>query len=313
MANKPSKRLGKGLSALLGDYVTEGEPQPGSSSIEAEEAVARLPVAALRPNPFQPRREVAREKLDELVASIRENGLLQPIVVRPGADDRWEIVAGERRWRAVSELGWSRVPVVVREIDDATMLVLALVENLQREELGPLEEARAYQRLMEEFGLSQGEVAETVGRDRSTVANTVRLLALPDPVQELLGAGRIAAGHARALLGLEDAGEAVKLARAVAERGLSVRDVERRVRRAREDGGRKRPSKSRAKEPDHPYARQAEQRLGRALGTAVRVRLEGETRGRIEIPFHDADDFDRILGVILGPEASDEERGIGAS
>lgn len=304
MANKQQKRLGKGLSALLGDYATEERPVEAEGT-EGAEGVRAVPTSALRPNPFQPRRQLAREKLDELIESIRENGLLQPLVVRPAADDGWEIVAGERRWRAVSELGWAQVPAIVRDIDDRTMLVLALVENLQREELTALEEARAYRRLLDQFGLTQAEVAETVGRDRSTVANTVRLLALPDPVKEMLADGRLTAGHGRALLGLADTEEAIRLAEEVARKGLSVRETERRVRArtggADSSGGRRRTGP----DPD-PYAREAQRRLARALGTDVRIRLKGKTSGRIEIPFRDAQDFERILEAVLGTGAVQE-------
>jgi ParB family chromosome partitioning protein len=294
VANRQQKRLGKGLSALLGEYVADEVPREGDD-------VARIPVSALRPNPFQPRRELTREKLDDLIGSIEENGLLHPIVVRPAGDGEWEIVAGERRWRAVSELGWARVPAVIRDLDDRTMLVLALVENLQREELDPLEEARAYRRLIDEFDLTQGDVAETVGRDRSTVANTIRLLGLPGPVQELVAAGRLSAGHARALLTLEDEEAAIRLGREAAEEGLSVREVERRVRDGRPSRRRQRPTKP-SVEPD-PYVRRAEQRLGRALGTDVRIRLEGEAKGKIEVPFADAEDFERILEAIAGRDS----------
>ncbi len=290
MARKQQKRLGKGLSALLGDYLP-GDAAPG-------EAV-ELPVAQLRPNPFQPRKAVDRAALQELVASIRENGLLQPVVVRPIDGGAWEIVAGERRFRAVQELGWTHVPVVIRDVDDRTMLVFALIENLQREDLNPLDEAEAYRRLVDEFGLTQSQVAQRVGRDRSTIANTIRLLGLPEPVRELLAAGKISAGHARALLGLEDRARVVELARAAAKDGLSVREVERRVRQRRA-GGRRGARRAAASPRSNPYAARAEQALARALGTGVRIRLDGPSRGRIEIAFRDAEDFERIVEMIVG-------------
>jgi ParB family chromosome partitioning protein len=208
--------------------------------VQEEGAEARefeqLPVAELRPNPFQPRQGLPDQSFDDLVASIRENGLLQPLVARPAAHGGWEIVVGERRWRAVQVLNWSHVPALVRDVDDRTTLVMALIENLQREDLSPLDEAHAYRRLIDEFDLTQGQVAERVGRDRSTVANTIRLLGLPGRVRELLAAGKISAGHARALLGLEDETRVIQLAQAAAEQGLSVREVERRVRQGRTDG-----------------------------------------------------------------------------
>lgn len=290
MPKRQPQRLGKGLSALLGDYVAEEVVGTGE--------VQRLPVSELQPNPFQPRAGAVRENLDELVTSIREHGLLQPLLVRPLDDGGWELVAGERRWRAIIKLGWTHVPAVVRDVDDRTMLLLALIENLQREDLSPLDEAHAFRRLVEEFGLTQGEVAERVGRDRSTVANTIRLLGLPEPVLALLADGRISAGHARALLGIDDEERAVRLARQAADSGLSVREVERLVRRRRPvTRRRKTPAKG---APPDAYAQRAEQALSRALGTSVRVKLDGASRGTIEIPFRDAEDFERIVEVIVG-------------
>lgn len=291
MAKKQQKRLGKGLSALLGDYLAE--------DTASRSEVERVSTKELRPNPFQPRQALDREGLDELVASIKENGLLQPVLVRPMADGGWEVVAGERRVRAVKELGWDHVPVVVRDVDDRTMLLLALIENLQREDLSPLDEAHAYRRLVEEFDLTQAQVAARVGRDRSTVANTIRLLGLPEAVRKLLADGEISAGHARALLGLSDEKRVVELARAAARDGLSVREVEERVRQRRPAKGRK-PRAKAADPRAAAYAGKAEQALARALGTAVRVRLDGTNRGRIEIPFRDAEDFERIVEIIVG-------------
>ncbi len=180
------------------------------------------------------------------------------------------------------------------------MLVLALIENLQREDLSPLDEAHAYRRLVEEFGLTQTQVAERVGRDRSTIANTIRLLGLPEPVRELLATGRISAGHARALLGLEDGQRVIALAKAAAEEGLSVREVEERVRERRSRMKGRRQKTKEADKQSTAYASRAEQALGRALGTVVRIRLDDKNRGRIEIPFRNADDFERIVEIIVG-------------
>lgn len=294
-------RLGKGLGALLGEYL----PAEGSAP---QEGIRTVAVARVAPNPFQPRREFAPEQLAELEASIRENGLLQPLVVRPrtastpdGAD--WELVAGERRWRAVRRLEWTEVPVVVKEIDDRAMLVLAIVENIQRAELSPLDEAAGYQKLIEDFGFTQQEVAESVGKDRSTVANLLRLLQLPASVQGLVNRGELSMGHARAILGLGEEREMADLAREAAERGLSVRAVEERVRSRR---GSTAPSAApRAQErPADPHVRHLEEELQRALGTAVRIRVAGGRSGRIEIPFYNADDFDRVLELLLGAEAA---------
>jgi ParB family chromosome partitioning protein len=292
VAKDPQKRLGKGLSALLGDYL----PEDDATGPELE----RLPVEVLRPNPFQPRQAIDAEALDGLVQSIQENGLLQPIVVRASEQGGWEIVAGERRWRAVRQLEWTHVPVLKRDVDDHTMLVMALIENLQREDLSPLDEAHAYQRLIDEFGLTQSQVAERVGRDRSTIANTVRLLGLPDRIQKLLSQGKISAGHARALLGLTDEMRAVELAVAAATEGMSVREIERHV-RERKSERKKMTRPARTADPRaSAYVERAEQALARALGTAVSVRLTGAERGHIEIPFRDAEDFERVVEVIVG-------------
>lgn len=297
---KKDTRLGKGLGALLGENLDD--EGGGERQVSVEE---------IRPNPFQPRSDFEPEALGELIESIRENGLLQPLVVRP-TDEGWELVAGERRWRALRELGWERAPAIVRELDDEQMLVLALVENLQRESLSPLEEALGYERLIETFGLTQRDVAERVGRDRSTVANTVRLLKLEGRARELLAAGKLTAGHARALLSLDDAGDRRRLAEEVVEEGLSVRATERRVRELRDgagseggatdDGG---AGGSEAGEGDggDPVARRAAKILERALGTEVRVRLSGAEKGEIGIVFHDSDEFERLCGLLAGDGA----------
>jgi ParB family transcriptional regulator, chromosome partitioning protein len=296
---KKKTRLGKGLGALLGEYLPED-----TSTAEGYRTVA---VSHITANPFQPRREFSTEQLIELEGSIRENGLLQPLVVRPAgarapAGAEWELVAGERRWRAVRRLGWSEVPVIVRELDDRALLVLAIVENVQRAELTPLEEAEAYRQLIEEFGFTQKEVAESVGRERSTVTNLLRLLQLPASVQRLVSGGALSMGHARALLGLADERRIAELARRAAEGGLSVRVVEEMVRTARAGGSREAESKQ--KPGADPHLRHLEAELQRLLGTAVRIHTgRGET-GRIEIPFYGADDFERVTEFLLGTEAS---------
>ncbi|HUE76448.1 MAG TPA: ParB/RepB/Spo0J family partition protein [Longimicrobiales bacterium] len=291
MAHKD--RLGKGLGALLGEYLGEQEGQAEARSV---------PVSSVHPNPFQPRREFDEEELADLAASIKENGLLQPIVVRPAGNrrgaDRWELVAGERRWRAVTRLGWTDIPAIIRAVDDRTLLVLALVENLQRSELSALEEAQGFQQLVDEFGLSQQEVAEAVGRDRSTVANTLRLLQLPASVRRLVEAGTLTAGHARALLAVTDARRMAELARKAAEDGWSVREIERRVRRDRP--GRK---QTKAKKRD-TAERDLEQAMERVLGTQVRIRrTRGSSKGRIEVWFYGAEDFERVFELLTGTSA----------
>jgi ParB family chromosome partitioning protein len=226
------RRLGRGLEALLG---------PTREEAEREGSLVELAIADIRPNPYQPRRDVDQTALAELTASIKQAGLLQPVVVRqaPGATKpSFELIAGERRLRACQALGWEKIPAVQREVDDRTVLTLALVENLQRDDLSPVDEARGYERLIAEFSLTQQEVADAVGRDRSTVANALRLLKLPAAVLALVHEGRLSVGHARALLALEDARVATALAREAVDLGLSVRDVEDRVRGGRAPVGR---------------------------------------------------------------------------
>ncbi|HEX8432352.1 MAG TPA: ParB/RepB/Spo0J family partition protein [Longimicrobium sp.] len=294
-------RLGKGLSALLGEY---SQPQDAANMADG---IRVVPVASITANRFQPRREFQEEQLAELEASIRQNGLLQPLVVRPAPADspagaEWELVAGERRWRAVRRLGWTEVPVIVKEPDDRAMLVLAIVENVQRAELSPLEEAAGYQQLIEEFGFTQAEVAESVGRERSTVANLLRLLQLPASVQRMVGEGALSMGHARALLGMEDERAMTELAREAANGLLTVRAVEERVRERRAPReGEAAAAPVPAPTNDDPHLRHLEAELQRTLGTAVRIRVAGGAKsGRIEVPFYNADDFDRVLELLLG-------------
>ncbi len=294
---KRKNRLGRGLGALLGEYL----PQEAGA-----EGYRTVPLARITANPFQPRREFEPEALAELEASIRENGLLQPLVVRPakegapvGAD--WELVAGERRLRAVRRLGWNEVPVIIRDMDDRTLLVLAIVENVQRAGLSPLEEAEGYRQLIEEFGYTQKEVAESVGRERSTIANLLRLLHLPASVQRLVSAGSLTMGHARAILGLGDERRMADLARKAASEGLSVRVVEDLVRNGR---AAKEKTRDRGPSVGDPHVKHLEAELQRELGTAVRIQLGKDAKGKIEISFFGADDFERVTELLLGAESS---------
>src|SRR2546430_10405144 len=236
------RRLGRGLEALLG---------PTREEAEREGSLVQLPIKDVKPNPFQPRRTVDPGALDELVSSIKQAGLLQPIVVRkaPNGNGAFELIAGERRLRACQQLGWERIPAVQREADDRTLLTLALIENLQRDDLSPVDEARGYERLIAEFKLAQQGVADAVGRDRSTVANALRLLKLPALVLGLLHEGRLSVGHARALLALDDARAVTALAKEAVDLGLSVRDVEDRARGGRAPVRRPRLKKGRVQAP----------------------------------------------------------------
>jgi ParB family chromosome partitioning protein len=288
-------RLGRGLGALLAEYA----PEKATDGVQAR----MVQVASIAPNPFQPRREFSEEELADLVSSIRENGLLQPIVVRsaPGGGGKWQLVAGERRWRAVTRLGWKEVPAVVKDVDDRTLLILAMVENLQRSQLSPLEEAEGYKRLADEFSLTQQQIAEVMGRDRSTIANAMRLLTLPISVRQLLSAGSLSAGHARALLGLGNERQMAELGREAAEQGWSVRELEARVQRVR-------PAKAARPRPDTARdvnERLLEEELQQVFGTQVRIRKGRGMKGRIEIPFLGADDFERVFELLVGRGAAD--------
>ena len=275
------KALGKGLSALL------PEPEPEAAGRGALE----VPVQALEPNPFQPRTRMQPARMEELTASIRESGLVQPILARSLPGGRYQIIAGERRWRAAQKAGLATVPVALREVPEEKLLELALVENIQREELTPLEEARAFHRLQEEFRLTQEEVARRVGRERSTVANTLRLLRLPAKVQELLADGRVDAGHARALLALDRAEQQIELAGEIARRGLSVREVERRVALLRSPGRKPAARKD-------ANTRAAEERLRAALGSRVEIRRRGKG-GFLRVAFTSEAELNRLFDLLL--------------
>lgn len=297
MTKGKKERLGRGLGALLGDYL--GEPSP-----ETEGEVRSIQVKEIRPNPFQPRKEFLPEELEELTRSIGENGLLQPIMVRPASSGRsgYELVAGERRLRAIGELGWSEVSALVKEVDDQTLLVLALVENLQREALGPLEEAEGYRVLSESFGLTQGEIAQAMGKNRSTVANTLRLLQLPPSVRKLLASGVLTAGHVRPLLTLPDQVRAGELARRAAAEGWSVRAMEEAVKR----GGRKgKDHKKTAKKEADPVLQALEEELRGVLGTRVALKKGRGGKGVIEVPFLSGEDFERVFRLMTGKEVSE--------
>lgn len=284
-----ARRLGRGLEALLG---------PTREEAEREGNLVELPIKDIRPNPFQPRQDVDPAALEELVSSIKQAGLLQPVVVRrANGGGGYELIAGERRLRACQQLGWERIPAVQREADDRTLLTLALIENLQRDDLSPVDEARGYDRLIAEFSLAQQAVADAVGRDRSTVANALRLLKLPIAVLQMLHEGQLSVGHARALLALEDPKVATNLAREAVAQGLSVREVEDRVR-----GGRapeRRPRMKRGVGPA-PEVRRVEDALRRRLGTDVRVSLRAKGKGQIHVAFYSNDDLARVLELMLG-------------
>ena len=283
------RRLGRGLEALLG---------PTREEAEREGSLVELPLATIKPNPYQPRRDLDPVALEELKASIKQAGLLQPVVVRPLAGNGgYELIAGERRLRAAQSLGWEKIPAVTRNVDDRTVLTLALIENLQRDDLSPVDEARGYERLIAEFNLTQQDVADAVGRDRSTVANALRLLKLPPPVLDLLHEAKLTVGHARALLALDDARTVTNLAREAVAQALSVREIEDRVR-----GGRAPERRPRMKRglPPAPEVRRVEDALRRRLGTDVRVTLRAKGKGQLHVAFYSNDDLARLMEIILG-------------
>lgn len=306
MKPEQPRRLGRGLEALLAMKNPEPRNQPvPPAEYPGSEGLRNLRLSEIRANPYQPRKEFRPEELAELQASLKASGLLQPITVRPAPHGTgFELIAGERRFRAATALGWTEIAAVVRTIDDKTLLTLALIENLQRSDLNPLEEAEGYKRLVDEFALSHTQVGEVVGKERSTIANLLRLLHLPAAVRRLLGDGAISLGHARALLGLGDERTMIELAREVAAQGLSVRDVERRVQAA---PGSKHSSKAAAKPrtPASAEARGIEDRLRRHLQTDVGVHLsKGKTtKGELRIHFYSNDDLSRVLDMILGAES----------
>ena len=284
-----TRRLGRGLEALLGPISRE--------QAEASGALKDLPVSQLRPNPYQPRTRIDEEALDELTASIEVSGLLQPVVVRPHGSG-YELIAGERRWRAVQRLGWATIPAVVKEVGDQTLLTLALVENLQRNDLSPIDEADGYRRLMEQFAVPQGEVARLVGRNRSTVANLLRLLRLPADVREMVHTCALSEGHARALLALENPEAISRLARQAVADGWSVREIEERVRgEGRPSPAARRKRETRALTPD---ARRVEEVQRKRLGTDVKVHPRRRGRGFLTIQYYSNDDLSRLLELILG-------------
>ena len=290
-----TKRLGRGLEALLGAVSRE--------QAEASGALRELPIASVLANPYQPRTHMDEEDLVELTASIESSGLLQPVVVRP-RNGKFELIAGERRWRAIQRLGWAKIPAVVKEVDDQTLLTLALIENLQRNDLTSIDEAAGYQRLAEEFKLPTAEIARLVGRNRSTVANLVRLLKLPEAVKALVQEGKLSEGHARALLSVEKESEAVSLAEEAVTHGWSVREMEARARGetptlvavAPPNGGRARAPQKMATGD----VRRVEDALRKRLGTDVRVTSRRRGRGFLSISYYSNDDLARVLELILG-------------
>jgi len=305
MADKP--RLGRGLEALLSSRPTVRTESTPKTHTERD-GLRRLSIAQIRPNPMQPRKEFREEELADLESSLRVNGLLQPVTVRPApSGSGYELIAGERRFRAAQRLGWTDIPAIVKEIGDKELLTLALVENLQRADLNPIEEAEGYQQLMTTFSITQQEVADIVGKDRSTVANMLRLLGLPASVRRQVREGSISLGHARALLSLGDDIRIADLAKLVVSEGLSVREVEQRVRETTGGrGGKVKSAAPKAGDARPAEARLIEEQLRRRFQTDVKLALSGKAQGEIRLSFYNNEDLSRLLELLLGAA----ERGI---
>lgn len=312
MTEKP-KRLGRGLGALISAANTPAPAAPSESAEPQAQPTAPptpyqlIPVDRVQPNPYQPRRSFKPEELSELEDSLRASGLLQPISVRPVDQGRFELIAGERRLRAATRLGWTSIPAIVKELDNREMLVLALVENLQRSDLNPIDEALGYERLMAEFGHTQQQVADAVGKDRSTVANMLRVLTLPEGIRALVRDGRISLGHARALLALTGERSMIEVARQIIDQQLSVREVERMAadQRPAKAGASAGQAKGRQREPrtsssDTAELRRLTELLRRRLQTDVKIELHGDSRGTVALSFFSTDDLHRLLELVLG-------------
>lgn len=316
-SDKP-RRLGRGLEALLaarpaaapvpaaGAEAAAGSTAPYRDAAATEvppSELQRIRISTIRPNPFQPRKEFDPAELAELETSLRANGLIQPITVRRApSGNGYELIAGERRFRAAQRLGWTEIPALVKDLDDRMTATLALVENLQRSDLNPIEEAEGYQRLIDDFSLTQQQVADVVGKDRSTVANILRVLNLPAAVRRMLQEGELTLGHARALLALGNEMRMTEVAREVVARGLTVRDVEK---RARDVAPEKRKPATTATgapstAPRDPQARRIEDQLRRYLQTDVHLSVSAKERGEIRIMFYSNDDLERLLELVLG-------------
>lgn len=290
MATK-KRGLGRGLDALLGNAVDKEEQQTADAAGPAN-SLTTLPVDLIGRGRYQPRRDFNPDSLQELADSIAAQGVVQPIVVRPVDGNRYEIIAGERRWRASQQAGLSEIPVVIRDVNDQTAMAMGLIENIQRDDLNPLEEAGALHRLLNEFELTHQEIARAVGKSRTTVTNLLRLLELNPDVKQMIEEGRIEMGHARALLGLKDALQS-EAARQVSLQGLSVRETEKLVRRLQ--GETADSSKTKAPVKEDPNVRSLENRLTEQLGARVKLQQGSGGKGKLVISYNSLDELDGIL------------------
>jgi ParB family chromosome partitioning protein len=299
--------MGRGLEALLGQISRKPEPAPGTPAAAPApvnklpgDELANLPVDLLQRGKYQPRVDMRQESLEELAASIKAQGIVQPIVVRPvdgaapGESQRYEIIAGERRWRAAQIAGLAAVPAVIRRVPDEAAIAMALIENIQRENLNPLEEARALERLISEFGITHQQAADAVGRSRAAVSNLLRLLELPDEITAFVERRELEMGHARALLGLPQRRQQIEVGGLVAKKGLSVRDTENMVRSmlARSGGGS--AAKDTGKGLD-PNVQRLQDELSEKLGAPVQIQHTGSGKGKVVVTYHSLDELDGIL------------------
>ena len=311
MSADTPRRLGRGLEALISTAKQQREhvTAPSTPSVAPTSDLQTIRIADITPNHFQPRRAFSEPELVELEASIRASGLLQPIIVRTRMGGGWELVAGERRLRAATRLGWRDIPAIVRDFDDRAMLTLALVENLQRADLNALEEAEGYQRLIEDFELTQQQVADAVGKDRTTITNLLRVLTLPSAIRIMVEKGHLTAGHARALLVVKDPRKQIELANEVVARQLSVRDVESRAREIASNTTathRSQPQSATTPSPNaDPAVRRIEEQLRQRLQTDVAIQIHGNDRGVVRVSFYSHDDLERVLDLVLGKGRSD--------
>lgn len=276
------KKLGRGLGELLGD------------ALDDTGRVMDISIDEISPNPWQPRRDFDEESLNALASSIRENGLIQPVVVRKKKDGTYELAAGERRWRAAKMAGLTVIPAISKEYDNRSMAEMALVENLQRKDLNPVDEGMAYRKLMDEYGLTQEGISQKVGKSRPYVANMVRLLDLPEEVKDFLSKGQLTAGQARPLLGLESDAEKVQLARRIVKEGLSARKVEDIIREGKEPKKKEDP-------PAAAFMKAVEEKLGLSVGSKVRIRIgkgKNAHKGTISISFSNDEEFQRIADIL---------------
>jgi ParB family chromosome partitioning protein len=286
------KALGKGINALIPDFEI-GVPEPGVSGKQGVTQTRELLIDEISPNRFQPRKYFDDDKLEELVTSIRENGILQPVVVQK-SETGYELVAGERRWRASKKAGLKKIPAMIREVSDTKALELAIIENIHRQDLNPIEEAEAYKRLAEDFSLTQEMIAEKVGKSRAAIANILRLLNLSRNIQENLISGKLSMGHARALLGLDNTGQMQAMCQEILKQGLTVRQTESKVNRLKKPEILKLASSMKKK---NIFIRDLEKELERKLGTKVEVSPK-KNGGKLVVSYYSDDDLERIQNLI---------------